>query len=374
MQTSNVFPHTNGGNHSNGNGKMRRQPKLQNSITFLSVLYRDVATPNGALHDGKSDAGLSIGLGGFSMHAAPAAVQGRTVKEVHMVAPVPWLELPTLTSALMGSILLSPVVLVDHHHRQRLPVSVVRSDPALDVRQIEKERHSLAIHLKPERVPEGALRSVIVASGRVPPEVASAWNAECEHRGSIYCWCGGESLDPKLAPFCHGIVVDQNEAERMVRIRNPTPMRLALALLRRARLPGAFRVVTGGGSKPAALAVESQQYHLCLEADPVTLAPGQVQYLTGPGDVFAGRFLAETFFDAQGSLRPEPDWKRGLQHARFAAGAWVASRQHFSPAEIEAAITNRPEYNDGANAIRVLTMPKRTSRTWAASRLQRPVN
>jgi sugar/nucleoside kinase (ribokinase family) len=331
-------------------------------LTLVGITYRDLDAAIDAVEDGKRSGDVGVEFGGFAVNAARAAVQVLPDGSVHIVTIVPWAEYPAVSRAMPGGAVFDPI-LVDDAPSGRLPDSLVLSDPSRDLRAILKGRHDLHALLSLERIPAGALHAAIVAVGRVPAEFARALLEQCRSRESRFAWCGGAALPIELEVDCPIVLVDRDEARELLDRGEPEteadagPGELALALARRARLPGAIRVVTGGGTRPTAVVRDAGDSWECLEADPVTVA--DPKHPKGAGDGFAARFLAVAFADRGERPRRKPALAAALQHARFAAAEFVAHGRHLAAAEIEAAILGRPEYGRrGAHALRRRSVPK----------------
>ncbi|WP_143206526.1 hypothetical protein [Singulisphaera sp. GP187] len=331
-------------------------------LTLVGVTYRDLDASLDAVEDGKRSGDVGIEFGGFAMNAARAAVQSLPDGSVRLVTLVPWAEYPAVSRAMPAGAVLDPILL-DDAPSGRLPDSLVLSDPSRDLRAILKGRHDLHSLLSLERITEGALGAAIIAVGRVPAAFARALLEQCQRRDSRFAWCGGAALPAELESECPILLVDRDEAIEMLEWDHPEAgtRELAVALARRARVSGAIRVVTGGGTRPTAVVRDAGGSYECLEADPVTIA--DPRHPKGAGDSFAARFLAVAFADRSGSSRRQPALGEALQHARFAAAEFVASGFHRPAEAIEAAIAARPEYGEeGVYALRRRTVSKRPSR------------
>jgi sugar/nucleoside kinase (ribokinase family) len=301
---------------------------------------------------------VGVEFGGFALNAGRAAVQVLPAGTVHIVTIVPWAEYPAVSRAMPEGTILDPILL-DDAPSGRLPDSLVLSDPSRDLRAILKGRHDLHALLSLERITEGALRASLVAVGRVPEEFARELLDQCERRGSLFAWCGGAALPMELESRCPILVVDRDEAVELLGWEDSEAEtgELALALARRARVTGAIRVVTGGGTRPTAAVRDAGSSWDCLEGDPVTVA--DPKHPKGAGDGFAALFLATAFADRRGLPRRRPLLEDALQHARFAAAEFVANGYHIAAEEVEASIAGRPEFGDGGvHSLRRRSVPK----------------
>jgi sugar/nucleoside kinase (ribokinase family) len=331
-------------------------------LTLVGVTYRDLDASLDAVEDGKRSGDVGVEFGGFAMNAARAAVRCLPAGAVHLVTLVPWAEYPAVSRSMPEGAIFDPILL-DDAPSGRLPDSLVLSDPSRDLRAILKGRHDLHSLLSLERITEGALGASIIAVGRVPAEFARKLLDQCQRRESLFAWCGGSALPVELEAECPILLVDRDEAVEMLEWPDSGAGtgELALALARRARVSGAIRVVTGGGTRPTAAACDAGGSWECLEADPVTIA--DPKHPKGAGDGFAARFLATAFADRTGVARRKPALPEALQHARFAAAEFVASGHHLAAEEIEAAIAGRSEYGEkGGHALRRRLVPKTPSR------------
>ncbi|WP_165071753.1 hypothetical protein [Paludisphaera rhizosphaerae] len=194
--------------------------------------------------------------------------------------------------------------------------------------------------------------------GRIPAERVLDLLQHTGDRNAPIAWCGGGDLPHDLEAVCPIVVVNREDAIRMLDAESQTAtIELALGLSRRAKQAGAIRVVTGGGSRPIALVRESRGVWECLEADPVAVS--HPRHLAGVGDVFAARLLSAALAENPARLTAELPLADALQLARFAAAGYIADGVQPTTEEIEAAVAARPEYRpQGVHAVRSWSVPK----------------
>ena len=332
-------------------------------LSLIGITYRDLDTcldSVAGLGDGKRSTEMAVGFGGFPLNAARAAVAALPAGSVHVVTVVPWAEFPALSRAMPDEVVFD-AILAGHDPSLRLPNSLVFSDAAQDRRTILKGHHTMHDWLSPAFIPQGALQAPVVAVGRIPETPARELQRHCLRLGTWFAWCGGSSLPLELEADCQVLLVDRDEAVELLGLERPhSTSDMALALATRAQVRSAVRVVTGGGSEPTAVVLDAGNRWDCLEGDQVTV--DDPKHPKGAGDTFAARFLATVFSDPSAPLHPA-ELARALQHARFAAAAYVATGQHATPGEVEAAIASRGDYRGiGKRAIRLWSVPKPLSR------------
>jgi sugar/nucleoside kinase (ribokinase family) len=120
--------------------------------------------------------------------------------------------------------------------------------------------------------------------------------------------------------------VNSKEAARLLGA-SLSPKEAAIALVRRATVPGAVRVVTGGGQAATAAAFEDGAQTGCHEAMPGAVLPSEIKRLLGVGDAFAAMFLSGACFDAEGAARTRLNTAEALDAAQAYAGRFLTGQE-----------------------------------------------
>lgn len=292
--------------------------------TYLDV---EVQVPLASLAAAKSkvDAQVIAIHGGFACNAA-RALGGRFARgDLRVVTVTSWLDWPRLRESLPDAVELD-AILTDA--AEPLPPISVIIDPARACRIFRDRSERDAPCWRVDRVPSGALGARLHVAGRLPPEFVAELLASSRARQARFAWCGGDSLPLELERECDLMCVNTAEANRLLGTAGRTPRELAEALVGRARVRDAVRVVTGGGQAPTVAAFRQGGAVRCHQARPAPVPPERITRLLGVGDAFAARFLAEACFDARGAPRRRLEVAGALAAAQRVAARFITAHPH----------------------------------------------
>jgi len=270
---------------------------------------------------GKVDARVAVVQGGFALNAARALAPLLPAGALRVVTLTSWHDWPRLAAALPEGALLDAILSADSAPP---PVSII-VNPARECRILRDRHEHDHDGWRVDRVAQGALSARLHIVGRLPVAFVSGVLARARAEGARLAWVGGEALPATLERECDIVCVNSREAERLLGAAG-TPRELAEALLRRARVKDALRVVTGAGRAATAAAFRVGRRVKCVEARPAAIAAERITTLKGVGDAFAAHFLAAACFDGRHAPRRRLEVAGALVAAQRAAARFISAR------------------------------------------------
>lgn len=268
---------------------------------------------------GKVDAAVSMVMGGFACNAARtigARLGGESVRVVTVAAKMDW---PRIRAHLPADVVLDPID--PGEDGPGWPAITVIINPARECRILrDPVAHADALW-RADDVSPTALSADLHVFGRLPADFVAEVMTR-SRQGSRAAWVGGDDLPRDLEASLDLMCVNSKEAALLLGGKR-SPKEAARALVERATVPGAVRVVTGGGKAATAAAFDREGEIGCYEAAPGAVPRAEIKRLLGVGDAFAAMFLTSACFDAEGKPRAQLEAAAALDAAQATAGRFI---------------------------------------------------
>ena len=268
---------------------------------------------------GKVDAAVSMVMGGFACNAA-RTIAGRLGSEsVRVVTVASTLDVARIRAHLPADVVLDAIDPGDEG--PGWPAITVIINPARECRILrDPVAHGDALW-RADDVSSAALEAHLHVFGRLPADFVSDVLKRAP-KGSRGAWVGGDDLPRDLEARLDLMCVNSKEAALLLGGKR-SPKDAAQALVERATVPGAVRVVTGGGKAATAAAFDDGGQIRCYDASPGAVPREEIKRLLGVGDAFAAMFLTSACFDAEGNPRAQLDAASALDAAQATAARFI---------------------------------------------------